>query len=81
MKQKDIALILIVVIFSGMLSFFIGRMLFATPEDRQVKAEVVDVITTEFNQPSSKYFNDKSVNPTQVIQIGDNSNITPFNGR
>lgn len=79
MKVKDIALILIVVIISGMVSFFAGRMLFAKPEP--VKAEVVDSISAEFNRPSNKYFNDKSVNPTQLIQIGDSSNTTPFNGR
>lgn len=81
MKQKDIALILVVMIFSGMLSFFAARFLFATPADRIVKAEVVDPITSDFNRPDNKYFNDTSINPTQLIRIGDNSNVTPFNGR
>ncbi len=81
MKQKDIALIAIIIIFSGMISFFAGRYLFATPDNRQVKAEVVDAISTEFIQPSTKYFNERSVNPTQLIQIGDGSNVTPFSGR
>lgn len=81
MKQKDIALIVVVVIISGLLSFFVGRLLFANPKDKQVKAEVVDAISTVFIQPSSKYFNPNSVNPTQLIRIGDNSNVTPFNGQ
>ncbi len=81
MKQKDIAIIIAVMAVSGLLSFFVGRFLFATPEDRQMKAEVVDRISTDFVQPSSKYYNDKSINPTQPIQIGDGSNNSPFTGR
>jgi hypothetical protein len=81
MKQKDLALILVIIIVSGMISFFAGRLLFAAPEDRQVKAEVVDAITSDFSQPSSKYFNERSINPTKLISIGDNSNVTPFNGQ
>ncbi len=81
MKQKDLALILIIVIVSGMLSFFISKWLFASPENTQVKAEVVDVISTEFVQPDKDYFGPQSTNPTRVIRIGDGTNTTPFNGQ
>jgi hypothetical protein len=80
MKQKDIALILAVVIASGIISLVIGRLVFAAPKNRQQKVEVVDVISTEFSQPDSKYFNAQSLNPTQLIRISENSNATPFNG-
>jgi hypothetical protein len=78
MKQKDIALILVIVIVSGMMSFFVARMLFTTDKDRQMKAEVVDPISMEFEQPSNKYFNANSLNPTLQIQIGNDVNVTPF---
>ncbi len=81
MKQKDIAIIIAIMAVSGLLSFFVGRFLFATPKDRQMRAEVVDRISTDFVQPSNKYYNDTSVNPTQSIQIGDGSNNSPFTGR
>ena len=80
MKQKDIALIIAVVLFSGVLSLVVGRLVFAAPKDREQKVEVVDAITTEFPRPDSKYFNDQSINPTQLIRIGENSNTAPFNG-
>lgn len=80
MKQKDIALILVIAIVSGMISFFAARMLFTTDKDRQMKAEVVDAITTDFEQPSSKYFNANSINPTLQIQIGNDVNANPFSG-
>lgn len=81
MKQKDIALILIIAIISGMVSFFVARFLFLKPADRQLQAEVVSPITTDFNRPSDKYFNKDSINPTQQIIIGDSANTAPFDRR
>jgi hypothetical protein len=78
MKQKDIALILVIAVVSGMISFFVARMLFTTDKDRKMKAEVVDAISTDFEQPSNKYFNQNSINPTLQIQIGNDVNVNPF---
>ena len=79
MKQKDIALIIAVIAVSGILSLIVGRLVFAAPKDRQQKVEVVEAITTEFSQPDPRYFNTQSINPTQLIRIGEGSNATPFN--
>ena len=78
MKQKDIMLIAVLVIVSGFISFFASNFFFAKPADREQKVEVVDVITSDFPTPSVKYFNNGSIDPTQTIQIGDNSNPNPF---
>jgi hypothetical protein len=78
MKKRDISLILVVVIISGFASFFISRWAFASTSKRQEKVEVVDAITTDFNLPEARYFNNQSINPTQLIQIGENANQTPF---
>ncbi|MGF7228511.1 MAG: hypothetical protein ACQR33_00815 [Candidatus Saccharibacteria bacterium] len=80
MKQKDIALIIIIVFISGIASFFISNLLFASPSNRQQKVEVVEAITPDFPTPSSKYFNNQSIDPTQLIQIGNSTNPDPFNG-
>lgn len=77
MKQKDIALILVIVFVSGMLSFLVSRQLI-NPENQKLELEVVEPITVDFYQPSDKYFNSKSINPTQLIQIGENQNISPL---
>jgi hypothetical protein len=79
-KQKDIALILVIVFMSGLLSFLASRWIFARPVDKVQTAEVVDVITSEFPLPDSRYFNPNSVNPTQLIQIGSSTNPNPFGG-
>lgn len=78
MKQKDIALIIVVVAISGVVSFFVAKALFATSKDQHLKAESVQPITTEFAQPSNKYFNAQSIDPTQQISIGGTENNAPF---
>lgn len=78
MKQKDMILIVAAVIISGVLSYVISSKLFAIPQDQQAEVEVIEPITATFPEPDSRYFNDKSVNPTQPIRIGENNNNQPF---
>ncbi len=80
MKQKDIALIIIIVFVSGIASLFISNALFASPKNRQQQVEVVESISPSFTSPSNKYFNTQSIDPTQLIQIGNGTNPNPFNG-
>lgn len=79
MKQKDIALIVVIVIVSGTISFFLSKWLFSVPANRQTKVEVVTPISADFNQPDQRYFNSNSVDPTQNITIGGSQNTAPFN--
>lgn len=81
MKQKDLILISVMVFISAVVALLVSRWLFASPQDRQQKAEVVDVITSDFPPPSPKYFNATSVNPTQQIEIGGSTNPNPFNSK
>lgn len=78
MKQKDWFLIVIIVFISAILSFVLSGILIK-PAKKGDKVEVVESISSEFPQPDPKYFNLTSVDPTQVIRIGDNNNTTPFN--
>lgn len=81
MKQKDIALIIIVVFISVVVSIFVSKAVFAPPKNRQQKVEVVNAIDDTFPQPDSRYFNNQAVDPTKLIKIGDNTNPNPFNGQ
>lgn len=78
MRQKDIALIIVIALVSGFVSFFVAQYFFLKPQDRQVKAEYVQPVTSDFTQPDKKYFNANSIDPTQEIQIGDGNNTTPY---
>lgn len=80
MKQKDIAMIILVVFFSAVISWFVSKAIFAPPENRQQEVEVVQPITADFPKPDSRYFNKNSFDPTQSITIGQNANPDPFSG-
>lgn len=79
MKQKDIALIIVIGFFSLVLSLILSNLLFSTSSDKKLESAVVDKITTDFNEPDKKYFNENSNNPTQTIEINENNNNQPFN--
>jgi methionine-rich copper-binding protein CopC len=70
MKQKDIALIIVMAFVGAVASLIISRLLFSSPANREQTAEVVDVIEPRFSEPPSKYFNSSAVNPTQPIPLG-----------
>lgn len=78
MKQKDIAIIIVVIFVSGVLSYFVSSALFASEDNLKTQVEVVQPITADFPKPDPRYFNAESVNPTLNITIGDGQNQQPF---
>lgn len=80
MKQKDIAMIIIVVFVSGIISFIVSGKVFVASNGKQ-KVETVDVLSSDFATPDPLYFNKNSIDPTQLIHIGTGSNPNPFNGQ
>lgn len=79
MKQKDIAVLIVVIVISAGMSLAVSHFVFASPQNRQQTKAVVEVIDAAFPQPDARYFNKSSVNPTQLIQIGNSTNSNPFN--
>lgn len=78
MKQKDIGLILVIVFIGAVLSFFVSQKLFSSADSKQQKAPTVQAISSSFTEPDKTYFNTNSIDPTQIIKIGDNTNPEPF---
>ncbi len=78
MKQKDILLIIVVAIVSGIFSLILSNFIFASPGKRSQEVEVIDKITSDFPKPSEKYFNPESVNPAKLVEIGTSTNPNPF---
>jgi hypothetical protein len=78
MKQKDIAMLIVIVAISGVLSFFISNFVFSKTGSKQLTAEQVDPIKTDFSHPDPTYFNSNSIDPTQTIHIGSENNTAPF---
>lgn len=80
MKQKDVAMIIVIAFISAVVSFVVSNKLFVTPSNRAQQVEVVDPIQANFQNPDKKYFNASSIDPTQTSTIGNGSNDNPFNG-
>lgn len=82
MKQRDSILIIVVVGISAVVSILLSRWLFASPKARQQQVQVVSAISPTFNTSTiTTYINNKSYDPTQLIQIGTTTNPNPFNGQ
>jgi len=81
MKQKDIALIAVVVIFAGVVSLVVSNFFFAPDPSKKLTAEVVESISSDFQKPddnNDSVFNKDAINPTKLIEIGNSNNKQPF---
>jgi hypothetical protein len=81
MKQKDVALVMVIAFISAIISFIVSDKIFVTPANRQQQVEVVDKVTPSFQTLDAKYFNSGSIDPTQNPTIGANNNQDPFSGQ
>jgi hypothetical protein len=73
-KQKDLVLIIVVGFVSAVFAVLATNLLMGSADSRKQTAEVVDPIVADFDRLDSRYFNSNSVNPTQLIEIRDQSN-------
>lgn len=80
MKQKDIALIIVIVFISAVVSLVVSNMIFASPKNRQQQVEMVQPITADFPPADKNYFNKDAFDPTKPITIQQNQNSDPFSG-
>lgn len=78
MKKNDLVLIIVVGIVAGIFSLVSTNLIFTPKNIKNLKAQKIDAIDSSFNQVDKKYFNSESINPTQLIQIGDKANPQPF---
>lgn len=76
MKQRDIAVIIAVAIVAGLASFGVSQLLFGGDKQYKLTAPLVEPISADFKNPSATYFNNRSINLTVNIKIGDGGNDT-----
>lgn len=81
MKQKDIGILVAVLVVSLLVSVVISSYAFGPLTSREEQVAKVDKISGDFpiDQIHPKYFNDNSVDPLQLIHIGQ-PNQNPFSG-
>lgn len=83
MKRKDLLLIGGVAFIAAIFSFVLSGIIFGSPKKNPITVPVVNKISSDFPavQNDTKYnsfFNDKALDPTQLINIQGNNNPTPF---
>mgnify|MGYP000041116160 CR=1 FL=1 len=86
MRQKDLMLIIVAAVVTGVISLFVSNAVFAPPKNRKEKVPVVEKISADFpdvnnNSQYQSFFNVNALNPTQLIKIGDSNNEKPFNAQ
>jgi hypothetical protein len=79
MKQKDVAVIIVIAAVSAIISLFVSKDIFSTTKHQQ-QISVVQPITSDFPQPDSRYFNSSSFDPGKLITVTPNNNSNPFSG-
>jgi hypothetical protein len=78
MKQSDIAMLVLIVSISLLVSYFVGNSLFAGDSNRVAEVPTAQSISADFPQPSPDVFNEKAVNLTETITVTDNNSDKPF---
>ncbi len=78
MKKNDIAIIVLIVSVTLLVSYFALSAIIGQPGSQRQTVEVVEPISAELPEPSKKIFNDQAIDPTVVIEIGNPANQQPF---
>jgi hypothetical protein len=77
MKSKDFALIASTIIFAAIVSIIASKLIFSNNSASQ-QVDVVPSIGYGWPTPDKRYFNSNSIDLTQFISIGNNTNPSPF---
>lgn len=81
MKKNDIALLILIVSLTLVISFLIVKAVFGEPTQQGTQVERIEAISSKIEPPSKEVFNKDAINPTVVIQIGNPGNQQPFDGQ
>lgn len=83
MKRKDLIIIVVVAIVTGLFSLIISGIFFNPPK-KDSKVPVVDSLSTSLpdikNDPNyNSFLNEQALDPARPVQIGPAGNTVPFN--
>lgn len=76
MKSNNILVLALVIIVSFIFALFVPAMIFKSTGTNKI--ETVPTITSNFQLPSNKFFNNNSVDLTPYTQITSGNNTNPF---
>ncbi len=84
-KRQNMIVIIFVALIAAMISIVVSGAIFGTPQSRPIKVPVVDKISPTFpdvqhDSTYTSFLNTNALDPTQLIQIGNSNNQSPFQG-
>jgi len=84
-KRQNLVILIAVGIVAALISIVISGAIFGSPKSNPIMVPEVTPISPTFPdvQHDSNYtsfLNDKALDPTQLIQIGNSKNTQPFQG-
>ncbi len=78
MKQDKILTIIVAGFVGIILAVIIYKITFLVINKGSYQVDKVPIISTNFSLPSKQYFNNNSIDPTPLINIGPNNNSNLF---
>lgn len=78
MKSKDWALIAVIVIVAGLISFFVINALLPPPNQNLQTVPTATMINADAGQVPTSVFNSSAISPAFPSSIGNTNNSSPF---
>jgi energy-converting hydrogenase Eha subunit A len=78
MKQDKIMPMIIAGFIGVFLAIIVSKVVFLIVGTGNFQIDTVPIISTQFPLPNKQYFNNKSIDPTPLINIGPNNNSNLF---
>lgn len=76
MKKSDIAMIILIVSFSVMISYFVASSIPGLKDaTKPVKVKTAEKYTSEIPPLDKRVFSDKAINPTVQVTIGESDQV------
>lgn len=74
MRKQDIAMIILIAGVSALISYFVVNEIpsIGKPSEEKFTTNTMTEISDQIAEPSDEIFNDKAINPTVQITIGEN---------
>ena len=76
MKKTDLAMIILIAAVSVGIAYFVASSFFGEMDNKGVKVQTVDAITSTVEPPDTKIFNAKAINPSVEVNINETKTTT-----
>jgi len=71
MKGSSLATVVLVAIVSTVVAAMVVNSLLGDPNEEKVTIEYMDIISADVLEPDEEVFNDRAVNPTVEVYVGE----------